>query len=227
VGFLFFGPVVESRRMMTIPDSNADLFPLFLKLRGRACLVVGAGRIAESKMESLLRCGARVRVVAPAATRRIHEAARAGRIEWRRRPYRPGDLSGIFLVVAATSSRELHERIFRQAQRAGALCNVVDDPVRCDFYYPAVVRRGPLQIAVSTSGCSPSLARRLRAQLERQFGRDYGPWTQQLGRARAALLAGQDAPKRRRRLLKKWASAQAFREFRSRAGHAAGRKDKP
>jgi uroporphyrin-III C-methyltransferase / precorrin-2 dehydrogenase / sirohydrochlorin ferrochelatase len=203
--------------MMTTPGSDVQLFPLFLKLRGRPCLVVGAGRIAESKMDNLLRCGARVHVVAPTATDAIREAARAGRIEWRQRAYQVSDLTGVFLVVAATSSPDLHERVYRQARQAGILCNVVDDPARCDFYYPAVVRRGPLQIAISTAGCSPLLAQRLRDELERQFGPEYGPWTEHLGRARSALLTNDDPPEQRRRLLVELSSERAFEEFRARS----------
>src|SRR5579863_5189605 len=132
-----------------------ELFPLFLKLEGRACLVVGAGRVAESKIESLIRSGAKVRVVAPQATESVREAARSGAIVWEQRGYQPSDLAGVFLVVAATSSPELHAEIFEQARREGVLCNAVDEPDRCDFYYPAVVRRGPLQIAISTGGLFP------------------------------------------------------------------------
>src|SRR5579862_2848626 len=145
-----------------ISERAAELFPLFLKLAGRPCLVVGAGPVAESKMASLVRCEAIVRVVAPQATEAVRKAARDGAIVWDRRHFKKSDLDGAMLVVAATSDPELHERIFRQAQRAGILCNVVDEPARCDFYYPAVVRRGPLQIAVSTGGHAPALAQRLR-----------------------------------------------------------------
>ncbi|MGB6430371.1 MAG: bifunctional precorrin-2 dehydrogenase/sirohydrochlorin ferrochelatase, partial [Candidatus Acidiferrales bacterium] len=164
------------------------MFPLFLKLAGRQCVVVGAGAIAESKIESLLRAGARVKVVAPEATDRVRRWARARQIAWRARAYRPGDLAGAFLVIAATSSAKLHGAIFRQARRGGILCNAVDDPPNCDFYYPAVVRRGSLQIAISTGGESPSLAARLRAELERQFGPEYGAWVKSLGRTRARIL---------------------------------------
>jgi precorrin-2 dehydrogenase/sirohydrochlorin ferrochelatase len=126
------------------------LFPAFLKLNGRRCLVIGAGRVAEEKIESLLRAEADVRVVAPAATDRVRGWARAGKIRWDARKFRSSDLKDIFLVVAATSSPALHARIFREARRRGVLCNVVDDPAHCDFYYGAVVRRGALQIAIST-----------------------------------------------------------------------------
>ena len=130
---------------------QSSLFPLFLRLAGRRCLVVGAGAIAESKIESLLRAGARVKVVAPKATDKVRSWARAKQIVWRAREYRPADLAGAFLVIAATSSPALHRAIFREARRSGALCNAVDDPPNCDFYYPAVVRRGSLQIAHGSS----------------------------------------------------------------------------
>jgi len=187
-----------------------------LKLEGRTCLVVGGGRIAESKIESLTRCGARVRVVAPQVTKKVREAAGAGQIAWEQRRYRRSDLAGVFLVVAATCSEELHEEIFRQARRAGVLCNAVDEPERCDFYYPAVVRRGPLQIAVSTSGRSPSLAQRLRQELELRFPAEYGAWTEKIGRARRALLASGVSAEERKELLKKLSSAAAFETFRIR-----------
>jgi uroporphyrin-III C-methyltransferase/precorrin-2 dehydrogenase/sirohydrochlorin ferrochelatase len=176
---------------------SEELFAAFLKLSGRQCLVVGAGRIAESKIDSLVRCGAEVRVIAPEATAAVQEAARAGAIVWEQRTFRPSDLAGVFLVVAATSSRQLHEQIFAQAQRDGILCNAVDEPERCDFYYPAVVRRGPLQIAVSTSGRAPALAAEIRKQLEAQFGAAYGPWTEEIGRTRSRLLAGNASPEER------------------------------
>ena len=130
---------------------------MFLRLAGRHCLVVGAGVVAEGKITALLSAGARVTVVAPRARRRIACMARGGRIVWHKRKFRARDLAEVFLVVAATSSPQLHERIWREARRRGVLCNVVDDPPRCDFYYPAIVRRGALQIAISTSGQSPAL----------------------------------------------------------------------
>lgn len=193
-----------------------DLFPLFLKLARRRCLVVGAGEVAESKIDSLLRAGARVTVVAPAATDKIRRWARGKRIVWRNRAYRPGDLGGAFLVIAATSSTELHRAIFRQARRAGVLCNVVDDPPNCDFYYPAVVRRGSLQIAISTAGLSPSLAARLRAELAQRFGPEYGAWVKRLGRDRADVLRSALEPAKKRKILHRQASAAGFKSFRCR-----------
>ena len=180
---------------------NATLFPMFLKLKGQHCLVVGAGAIGEPKIESLLLAGATVRVVAPQATARVRHLARKRRLLWDRREFRVADLDGVFLIVAATSSRSLHGQIYREAQARGVLCNVVDDPQRSDFYYPAVVRRGPLQIAISTGGHSPALAQRLRQQLEAQFGPEYSAWVERLGAFRRKLFSRAMAPERRKRLL--------------------------
>jgi precorrin-2 dehydrogenase / sirohydrochlorin ferrochelatase len=164
------------------------LFPMFLRLEGRACLVVGAGAAAEGKIRGLLDAGARVRVIAPSATAVIAELAHATKLEWQRREFRVRDVAGMFLVVAATSSADVHERIWRAARRADVLCNVVDEPERCDFFYGAVVRRGALQIVVSTGGRSPALAQRIRKRLEKQFGGEYAEWIERLGRARSRLL---------------------------------------
>jgi precorrin-2 dehydrogenase/sirohydrochlorin ferrochelatase len=200
-----------------------SLFPIFLKLAGCRCLVVGGGPVGEAKIESLLLAGANVRVVAPRATPAIGAWARARKIRWEARGFEPSDLDGVFLVVAATSSARLHERIFRQARRHGVLCNVVDDPARCDFYYPAVVRRGQLQIAISTGGRSPALAQHLRKELERQFGPEYETWVEQLGQARQKLLARPIDPARRRKLLHRLAGRRAFEAF-VRRRRVAGRR---
>jgi precorrin-2 dehydrogenase/sirohydrochlorin ferrochelatase len=191
----------------------AKLFPMFLKLSARPCLVVGAGIIAESKIAGLLEAGGRVRVVAPEATPQVRSWAHSNTIEWHQRPYQPDDLEGMFLVVAATSSTELHERIFAQATQRGVLCNIVDVPPLCDFYYPAVVQRGALQIAISTAGQSPALAQRLRKQLEDQFGPEYEEWLVQLGEARDKLFSTKLDPEERKRLLHEDASEEAFEAF--------------
>jgi precorrin-2 dehydrogenase/sirohydrochlorin ferrochelatase len=191
----------------------AKLFPMFLKLSNRPCLVVGAGTVAESKIASLLEAGGRVRVVAPEATPQVRSWAQTKGIEWHQRPFQPDDLEGMFLVVAATSSEELHGRIFEEATRRGVLCNVVDVPSLCDFYYPSVVQRGVLQIAISTAGQSPALAQRLRKELEDQFGPEYEEWVAQLGQARDKLFSTKLEPEERKRLLHEDASEEAFEAF--------------
>lgn len=168
--------------------ARVAMFPMFVHLAGRRCVIVGAGAVAEQKARGLLAAGARVRVVAPEATPYFVRLARVRRICWEGREFRAGDLRGAFLVVAATNSAAVHARVFREARRRGVLCNVVDVPPQCDFYYPAVVRRGPLQIAVSTGGESPALAQRVRRHLENEFSEGFGRWVAQLGRARRREL---------------------------------------
>jgi precorrin-2 dehydrogenase / sirohydrochlorin ferrochelatase len=186
------------------------LFPIFLKLEDRSCLVVGAGRIAESKIRSLLISRAKVRVVAPSATPAVSSWARAGALHWDARPFQRADLNAIFLVVVATSIPDVNALVYREARLRGILCNVVDDPERCDFYYPAVVRRGDLQIAISTGGNSPALAQRLRREFEAQIAPIYAGWLEELGQARKKLFASSLDPEHRRALLHAAASRQSF-----------------
>ena len=191
------------------------LFPMFMKLEGRPCLVVGAGTVGEPKISSLIASGASVRVIALHATAAVAEWAQAGSITWDARAFSAADLDGVFLVIAATNSRDLNATIFDQARQRNILCNVVDDPDYCDFYYPAVVRRGELQLAISTNGHSPALAQRIRRELEIQFGPEYGEWLEELGRIRQQLFAGKIDPEERRRLLHELASREAFEKIQS------------
>jgi precorrin-2 dehydrogenase / sirohydrochlorin ferrochelatase len=190
-----------------------SLFPMFVKLTGRKCLVVGGGPVAEVKVEGLLASGATVVVVAPEITEKIADWNGADRVSWHPRSFQPSDLEGVFLVVAATGLVSVSESVFREAEARGILCNAVDEPERCHFYYPAIVRRGPLQIAISTGGLSPALAARLRAELEAQFGPEYECWLQKLGAVRRAVFAKRMDPPRRTRLLRLLASQKSFERF--------------
>jgi len=178
-----------------------SLFPIFLKLSGRACLVVGAGRIALSKIESLIHAGANVHVLAPKALPEIQRLAREGAVRWTQRKYEVGDASGAFLVIAATDIAEINHSVYREAFHLGILCNVVDDPPYCDFYFPSVVQRGPLQIAISTEGESPAVAHRLRRELDAALPADLGPWLQEMGRLRREVRAEHEASRERTELL--------------------------
>lgn len=182
------------------------LFPMFLKLEGRSTLVVGAGTIATPKIESLLQAGARVRVIAPQASEVVRQWAESGQIEWLAKSFEPSDLNEVFLAVVATSSREVNANVFQEARLRKVLCNVVDDPEHCDFYYPSVVRRGKLQVAISTEGQSPALAQKMRLELEEQYGPEYEQWVEQLGAERAKLFQIDMDPAERRRLLHELAS---------------------
>lgn len=187
-----------------------NLFPMFLKLEGKQCLVVGAGKIGEPKIGGLLETGAHIRVVALEATAQVREWATAGKLELELRAFAAEDLDGAFLAVVATNSRTLNERVYYEAQKRRVLCNVVDVPDLCDFFYPAVVRRGDLQIAVSTGGQSPSLAQKIRQQLEKQFGAGYAAWVAELGETRKLILASDLDKERKLELLHSLASREAF-----------------
>ena len=187
-----------------------NLFPMFMKLAAKQCLVVGAGKVGEPKISGLIDTGASVHVVAIAVSGQVREWANAGKIELELRSFSESDLDGKFLAVAATASESLNKLIYREAHRRGVLCNVVDVPEYCDFFYPAVVRRGDLQIAVSTAGQSPSLAQKIRQQLERQFGEGYAEWVEQLGETRRLILASDLDQATKWELLHSLASREAF-----------------
>lgn len=156
------------------------LYPAMLRLRGQRCLVVGAGDVAARKVEALLACGAEVVVVAPEVGEALQALATAGQITVHQRPFHPSDLKGSRLAIAATDSPELNRTVAEEARKAGVWVNVVDEPALCDFVAPAVVRRGPVVVAISTGGASPALAAALRRQLEEAVGPAYGVLAERL-----------------------------------------------
>jgi precorrin-2 dehydrogenase/sirohydrochlorin ferrochelatase len=174
-----------------------DYFPAFLDLRGRRCLVVGGGRIAERKVQGLLDCGARVIVVSPALVSGLAHLAAVGRIEHRARVFRKVDVRGCVLVIAATGVGAVDDAVAESARRHGALVNAVDRPARCDFIYGSVLRRGALQIAVSTGGRAPALAREIRRRLEPVIGAEYAALVDELGHARRVARAAASTPRAR------------------------------
>lgn len=189
------------------------LFPVFLRLEGRRCVVVGAGKLAEPKIAGVLRAGARVLVVAPSATRRIAQWSREHTIRWTRRKFHAPDLARAFLVIAATGLADVNACVFHAARRRNIPCNAVDDPAHCDFFYPAVLRRGPFQIAISTGGASPALARRLRQEFDRLFSAQFGEWVEHLVEARKKIFAQNLPLARRRQILRRIATPSQFRAF--------------
>ena len=190
-----------------------SLFPAFLKLTNRRVLVVGGGAIAAQKIPGLLEAGARVHVVSPKLSPALAEYVRNRRIDWSRKPFEPCDLDDAFLVIAATSLRDLNASVFAEADRRNILCNAVDDIDYCHFYYGSIVQRGDLQIAISTNGKSPALAQRLRRELEEQFGTEYESWLEWLGAAREALRAQSTDPEGTKRWLHTLASQPMFERF--------------
>ena len=164
-------------------------YPICLDISGRPCLVVGGGRVAERKVAGLLEAGAKVTVVSPETTAAIEELARTGRVALIRRAVRPEDIRDVALVIAATDDRQVQAMVHREAEARGILVNVADVPEFCSFILPARVQRGDLSIAVSTSGASPALAKRIRERLEGEFGPEYGPLLAIMAALRCRVLA--------------------------------------
>ncbi len=171
-------------------------YPLCADLTGRVCVVVGGGAIAQRKVTTLLRYGARVTLVSPMATARLRAYARASKIRYIARRFRPADLRGAWLVYASTDEQAINELVFRTATRQRIFTNVVDQKPLCSFIAPSIFSRGPLTIAVSTGGASPTIAKRLRHELERTIGAEYVPMLRLLaslrGVAKRTLPSYQD-----------------------------------
>jgi siroheme synthase-like protein len=144
-----------------------------LRLVGRRCVVVGGGDVGLEKVEGLLACDGDVTLVAPDAHPELVQSALEGSIRWEQREYEPTDLEGTFMVIAATNDTDVNIRVFEDAERRAMLVNVVDVPPLCNFILPAIVRTGPLAIAISTAGASPALAKRMKAEISETFGEAY------------------------------------------------------
>ncbi|HEY6749732.1 MAG TPA: bifunctional precorrin-2 dehydrogenase/sirohydrochlorin ferrochelatase [Rubrobacteraceae bacterium] len=163
-----------------IEGEGTVLYPIFLNLDGKRCVVVGGGAVANRKARKLLQARAEVVAISPEVKPELESVA----TEVRRRPYREGDLEGASLVFAATNRREVNAAVTREARARGIPVNVADEPSEGDFALPSVLRRGQLQVAVSTGGASPTLARRVRYELESAFGSEWAGVVEELDRAR-------------------------------------------
>ncbi len=178
-----------------------NLQPIFMKVEGRRCLVVGAGEVASGKIVSLVECGGDVTVIAPWAKPEIMELAHQGRIRWLQREFLDTDIDRQYVVIAGTDKAEVNQRAYRLCVAANILCNAVDDPPHCDFYYGSVVARGDLQIAISTAGQSPAVAQRLRREIDALLAPGIEPWLQNLGALRREVLDAYPASDGRKHLL--------------------------
>jgi precorrin-2 dehydrogenase/sirohydrochlorin ferrochelatase len=155
-----------------------------LRLSGRRCVVVGGGEVGLEKVEGLLACDADVTLVAPEAVPALQELAHEGSIRWERRPYRSSDLDGCLIAIAATDDTDVNIDVFNDAEARAMLVNVVDVPPLCNFIMPAIVRTGPLAVAISTAGASPALAKRMKREISRLFGEPYAQLAVLLNEAR-------------------------------------------
>ena len=173
---------------------TATCYPIALVLDGKPCLVVGGGEIADGKLDALLLAGALVTVVSPEVRPRIAALAAEGQITLQQRPYQTSDLDATYLVIAATDDRPLNARVVTEARAAGILTQAVDDIPYCDFFAVAIVRRGDLQLGISTNGRSPAFARWMRERLDREMPAEYGDLLAVLGDVRDAIKASGPIP---------------------------------
>ncbi|MBI5187530.1 MAG: bifunctional precorrin-2 dehydrogenase/sirohydrochlorin ferrochelatase [Nitrospirae bacterium] len=192
-------------------------YPAFLNLKGKRAVVIGGGKVAERKILALLRAGADVTVISPKLTKRLEKEKAEGRIRHIPREYRRGDLKGAFLVIAATSYPEINTKVVREA---GVICeslllNVVDMPSQCNFIVPSIVRRGPLTIAISTSGTSPAMARAIRRDLEKLYGPEFANYLKLLGKIRKKAIKEVPDKKKRAEFFKSLASEEMMEILRN------------
>jgi len=163
-------------------------YPVNLNLQNRKCLVVGGGHVAERKVESLLSCGAVIWVVSPTLTQNLEKLADEGSINYLNREYTSGDLEGCFLVISAADDQQVNFKVANDCFSRNILVNIVDDPEICNFIVPSVLRRGSLCIAISTDGKSPTLAKKIREDLESLFGTEYAEFLELMGEIRNQVL---------------------------------------
>jgi precorrin-2 dehydrogenase/sirohydrochlorin ferrochelatase len=176
-------------------------YPIILNIQDRLCLVVGGGKVAERKVLSLLDCGAAVRLVSPEITGELRRLVKEGRIHFIEGCYSKDYLESVFLVISAAGDKEVNRRVATDCMERGLLVNAVDDPRNSNFYVPAVVRRGPLQIAVSTGGKSPMLARKIKEQLEEIFSGEFGSVVNMIGGVREKIIRETSDPEEKEMLL--------------------------
>lgn len=181
----------------------AQYYPLFLDLAGKLCVVVGGGAVAERKVRGLLDAGARVRLISPKVTGGVLKLSRQGRIEVVQREYQAGDLNGAALAIAATNSSGVNARVAEESRRLSVPLNVTNSPDLGDFIVPAVVRKGPVVVAVSTSGLLPALARRLKEEIESRLSADLALYARRMGAFRRFLIENVHDPARKREILRR------------------------
>jgi precorrin-2 dehydrogenase/sirohydrochlorin ferrochelatase len=184
---------------------------VFLNLKDKLCIVIGGGRVAERKIENLLTVQAKIKVISPEVTLKLKKLAEEGKIEWERRGYKKGDLNSAWLVIAATDNPEIQKEIFKEAEEKRIFCNVVDVPELCSFIVPSTIRRGLLTIAISTSGVSPAVARRLRETLEEIIGEEYVLYVELMKDLRKQILNLNLSPEEKEKKLQKLALAPISR----------------
>jgi precorrin-2 dehydrogenase / sirohydrochlorin ferrochelatase len=173
--------------MKNTKSKTFPYYPVFLRIHKKKCVVVGGGRVSLRKVRMLLDCGGEVKVVSSTFHFSLLRLAEKKAIRLIQRDYKPGDLTGAAIVIAATDKRETNRRVAEEAERAGGLVNVVDDPEPSSFILPSYFRKGSLTLAVSTGGKSPALARKIKTELQKKFGKEYATLLLLIGEVRSSL----------------------------------------
>lgn len=213
--------VLSRKRINFIAEINLEEiypYPVFLKLNGRKCTVVGGGNVALRKILELAECGAEIKVIAESPSVEVVNMAGQGKIELLVKSFEPKDIEGSFLVIAATDNREINALVAEAAGKISAIVNAVDDPENCDFYSGAVLKRGPLRIAVSTSGSCPGLAGSIRTRLEELFGEKYAELVRDMGEMRRYVVSNNEIPKTVRDKALSWLIDDNFSDIYINAG---------
>jgi len=188
--------------LQTSKSSDRSYYPIFLNLKKRLCLIIGGGQVAERKAVILIKCGANVRVIAPSITKRLITLEEKGKLEIIKRDYKKGDLEGAFIVFAATDKKEVNRQIKKDAEEMGIIANVVDDPDFCDFIVPSMVKKGPVTIAISTSGTLPMFARVFKEKIKQVLTEDHIKYVKKIGRLRKIILKEVLDPKQRKIIMR-------------------------
>lgn len=199
-------------------------YPIFLNLQGRDCLVVGGGAVATRKVKTLLASGAMPTVVSPTLTSTLQKLVDRKRVKHIARRFKPDDLKGHTIVIAASNDAEVNKHVALEARRKSVLCNIVDRPDLCDFVVPSTVNRGALTIAISTAGRCPVLSRRIRKELEKAYGREYARFVEMLEELRENLkhvFPGRKNAARRREILRQAVDSEALELLKQGKAHLA------
>ena len=182
-------------------EKLTNYYPAFLKLEGKKCVVIGGGKVAERKILFLLETKANIVLISPEATQTLAKLAEEGWITWIKDTFKPSYLDGAWLVFACTNKRDVQKEVFRACEERRIFCNVVDQPDISSFIVPSIIRRGALTLAISTSGASPAVSRRLRERLEKILGEEYGPYLELMRRIRDFILSKELSPEEKEKKL--------------------------
>ncbi len=182
-------------------NTEHSYYPLFLDITDKLCVVVGGGKVAERKVATLLRFKANVRLISPGITGNLGKRAKSGKIDFIGREYREGDLDGAVLAFAATDSKEINLSVKREANARNVPINIVNDPPSCGFFVPSVVQKGPITIAISTSGSLPLLSKKLRQDIDDYLTEDYIRYARKIGKFRKTLIETVEDGKKRKQIM--------------------------